>query len=191
MARKCNCSAPLRSTHKEAPIWEFVNSDLKPEHSKQQAAALININRLLRNARSPPSEDQIKLIDELDQACRDRKLPFLNAYLPSIASTKAYLTFDSQSAKSIIALGNVCSTTGRLPTSAVLSTGLEKHDNTPAASGKLADIWRGELCTTQVAIKAFRIYPAQNLEEAKKVRYTASIGGRLLNETFRLCGGAC
>ena len=37
------------------------------------------------------------------------------------------------------------------------------------ASGGLTDIWRGDLGDSLVAIKAFRIYPAQNLKEAKEV----------------------
>lgn len=68
------------------------------------------------------------------------------------------------------ALGNVCSATERLPTSAVLSAGLEKRGNIAVASGGLTDVWRGQYNGTQVAVKAFRIYPAQNLKEAKEVR---------------------
>jgi len=58
----------------------------------------------------------------------------------------------------------------------VLSTGLEKRDNAPAVLGGFSDVWWGEYCGTQVAIKAFRIYPAQNLEEAKKVGTQPSSG---------------
>ena len=64
----------------------------------------------------------------------------------------------------------MCSVTEQLPTSAVLSAGLEKRGNIAVASGGLTDVWRGEYGGTQVAIKAFRIYPAQNLKEAKEVR---------------------
>ena len=52
----------------------------------------------------------------------------------------------------------------------MLSVGLKKHSNTAAASGGLTDVWRGEYNGMQVAIKAFRTYPAQNLKEAKEVR---------------------
>ena len=38
------------------------------------------------------------------------------------------------------------------------------------ASGGLTDVWRGEYARRPVAIKAFRIYPAQNLKDAKEVR---------------------
>lgn len=91
-----------------------------------------------------------------------------------ITSAKAYPTLDSQNVKHITALGTVCSAIQRLPTSAVLSEGLEKNGTMAVASGGLTDIWRGDLGNNRVAIKAFRIYPAQNLREAKEVskRYT-------------------
>ena len=52
----------------------------------------------------------------------------------------------------------------------MLTAGLEKRGNISVASGGLTDIWRGVYNGTNVAIKAFRIYPAQNLKEAKEVR---------------------
>ena len=66
-------------------------------------------------------------------------------------------------------LGGLCSAIQLLPTSAVLSKGLVKQGTNAFASGGQADIWKGNLDDTQVAIKAFRIYPTQTLEEAKKV----------------------
>ena len=63
----------------------------------------------------------------------------------------------------------MCGVTGRLPTSLTLIRGLEKLGTIAVASGGLTDIWRGNLDHTQVAIKAFRIYPPQNLREAKMV----------------------
>ena len=89
--------------------------------------------------------------------------------LPPISSLKAFPTVDSQDAKFVIALGNVCSVTERLPTSAVLSAGLKKRDNIAEDSGGTGDVWRGEYRGTQVAIKAFRIHPASKLKEAKEV----------------------
>lgn len=62
----------------------------------------------------------------------------------------------------------MCSAIERLPTSAILSAGLEKHGSFAVASGGFTDIWQGNYYATQVAIKAFRIYPAQNLREAKE-----------------------
>jgi len=84
-------------------------------------------------------------------------------------SAKAYPTLDPQNAKFVTALGNVCSAIERLPASAVLSAGLEKRGSIVVASGGFTDIWRGKYHGAQVAIKAFRIYPAQNLKEAKQV----------------------
>ena len=92
---------------------------------------------------------------------------FLGTY--SLISAKAYPTVDSRNARFAIALGNACSATERLPTSAMLSTGLEKRGYIAVASGGFTDIWRGEYYAAQVAIKAFRIYPTQNLKEAKEV----------------------
>ena len=78
--------------------------------------------------------------------------------------------------KFINALGEVCSATDRLPTSTLLATGLEKCGEIAVASGGLSDIWRGEYFGSPVAIKAFRIYPAQNLKEAKEVSIRPASG---------------
>ena len=68
------------------------------------------------------------------------------------------------------ALGNLCSATGQLPTSTVLSVGLEKLGDIAVASGGLNDVWRGKWGGTQVAIGGFRICHDQDLKEAKAVR---------------------
>ncbi|KAF9643159.1 hypothetical protein BDM02DRAFT_3077232, partial [Thelephora ganbajun] len=39
----------------------------------------------------------------------------------------------------------------------------------PTASGEFTDIWRGDTRDSSVAIRAFRMYPAPNLKEAKKI----------------------
>ena len=168
MARKSNAATALQSsTRRETPFREFANSTLTPEQSKQRAAPLLNDGELLRNVLALTPEDQTKFIDKVDQVCR-RWLVLLSEYLPSI-SAKAYPTIDPPDAKFVIALGEVCGATERLPTSALLSAGLEKRGNIAVASGGFTDIWRGEYYAMQVAIKAFRIYPAQNLKEAKEV----------------------
>ena len=76
---------------------------------------------------------------------------------------------DPQNVKHVMALGDLCSAIQRLPTSAVLSTRLEKCSNIAVASGGFTDIWRGDVGDLPVAIKAFRICSAQNLKEAKEV----------------------
>ena len=91
--------------------------------------------------------------------------------------------------KFIVVLGGVCSALDRLPTSTLLAAGLEKRGAIAVASGGLTDIWRGEYYGSPVAIKAFRIYPAQNLKEAKEVCILPARGGGLLTtENFRFFG---
>ena len=82
---------------------------------------------------------------------------------------KAYSILDSQNAKYITALGNVCGAIQQLPTSAVLSAGLEKCAIIALKPAGLMDIWYGYPGGFPVAIKAHRIYRASNLEEAKEV----------------------
>lgn len=83
---------------------------------------------------------------------------------------KVYPTINSETVNLINTLGGVCSATGQLPTSTLLSAELEKHGSTPVASGGFTDIWQGEHYGSQVAIKAFRIYPALDWNEAKEVQ---------------------
>ena len=147
---------------------EFANSALTPEQSRQRAGPLLNSKDLLREFRALIPEDQTKFIDKVDKVRRGW-LILLSQYPPSIISAKAYPTIHSPDAKYVTALGEVCSATELLPTSALLSTGLEKRGNIAVASGGFTDIWRGEYYSMQAAIKAFRIYPAQNLKEAKEV----------------------
>jgi len=80
------------------------------------------------------------------------------------------MTIDPQDEEFSISFGRFCGAIKRLPGSAILSAGLMKFGSAPMASGGLMDVWRGEYQGTQVAIKAFRAYPARNLEEAEEVR---------------------
>ncbi|KAF9647773.1 kinase-like protein, partial [Thelephora ganbajun] len=93
-------------------------------------------------------EDQDRFFDKMDQV---------------------FLTLDAQNAKFFVALGEVCSTTDRLPASAIILTGLKKHGTIAIASGGLTDVWTGEYDREQAAIKAFRTYPDASMEEAKKI----------------------
>ena len=98
-------------------------------------------------------------------------------------SAKAYNPLDWQNVKYVTTLGNLCSEIQQLPTSNLLTTGPEKRGNIAVASGGITDIWRGELGDLRVAIKAFRIYPAQDLREAKEVSTTST--RVLLTNKFR------
>lgn len=69
----------------------------------------------------------------------------------------------------LTALGNLCSAAAQLPTSDVISTGLEKCEDIAVQSGGFADTWRGDLRGDRVCIKTLRIYPSQNLQRLKNV----------------------
>ena len=81
-----------------------------------------------------------------------------------------YTTVNAEDRRFLILFGRFCSTTNQLPASAVLSAKLVRRDDIPVARGGLMDVVRGEYRGTQVAIKAFRAYPTQHLEEARQVR---------------------
>jgi hypothetical protein len=85
--------------------------------------------------------------------------------------------------KFVAALGDISSDTGLLPNSVGLLRGLEKRGEIAVASGGTTDIWRGFLNDKQVALKTFRIYPPQDLQEAKKVLWKfVPIWKRLIHE---------
>ena len=68
-----------------------------------------------------------------------------------------------------MALGSACSAIGQPPNSAIVSAGLETRGDRAEATGGFTDVWRGRVNVGQVAIKVFRVYPLQHLEEAKEV----------------------
>jgi len=172
MAKNNNTvAAPRNSTRGETSIREFANDDWTPEQLRQRAAVLLNNKELLRNVPGLTPEEQTKILDRVDQV-RHSCLP--KSQLTTLV--KAYPTIDSFNIKFVTALGDVCSATERLPTSAVVSTGLVKRGTFAVASGGFTDVWRGEYNGAQVAIEAFRIYPAQNLKEAKEVSIQLPLG---------------
>ena len=163
-------AAPRNSTREETAIQGFVNSNLAPGPLRRQAAPLLESKELLQTIRRLTPENQTKFLEKVDQVCHDSwHYDGLFFPLEILPSPKVYSTLDSRNAKFITALGNACSATGRLPISTTLSVGLEKHGNIAEDSGGATDIWRGEFHGTHVAIKAFRIHPARDLEEAKRV----------------------
>ena len=169
MSRKNNATTSQNLTPLGAQLQEFASSRLAPEGLRQQARVFLANKDLASHILGLSAEHQEKFIDKVDQVCRDLLL-FFFAEPQTHCFSQAYPTLDSQNAKYIIALGNLCSAILRLPTSAILSEGLKKQGIIAVASGGLTDIWKGGLGRTQVAVKAFRIYPAQNLKEAKEVR---------------------
>lgn len=151
----------------EAAIQEFANSRLSPAQLRKLAAPLLRSKELLRDVQKLTPEDQMNFVNKVDQVCRYALFPS-PWNLPSVVSGKVYPTVGPQTAKYISALGNVCSITVQLPTSAILSTGLKKRGEDAVASGGLADMWRGKYRSREVAIKAFRVY--KQSDRVKKVR---------------------
>jgi len=83
----------------------------------------------------------------------------------------------------VTTLGNISSDILQLPNSIGSLQGLEKRGDIAVASGGTTDIWRGGWNNRQVALKAFRIYPFQDLQEAKKVLWKqVPIWKRLVHE---------
>lgn len=167
MAKRNNAAPTSRTlTREAAQVQDFANSNAPLETLTQQTSALLTTKDLVTNVRALTGEDQAKFVDKADQVCQVFRL-FRNTR--PIIPAKAYRPLSLQNVKYVNALGNVCGAILLLPTSAVLSTGLEKRGNIAVASGGFTDVWRGDLGDLRVAIKAFRIYPAQNLKEAKEV----------------------
>ena len=70
--------------------------------------------------------------------------------------------------KFVAALGDISSDILLLPNSVGSLQGLKKREGI-VASGRTTDIWQGTWNNQQVAFKAFRIYPHQDLQEAKRI----------------------
>ena len=85
--------------------------------------------------------------------------------------------------KFVATLGEISSDTGLLPKSAGSLQGLEKRGEIAVATGGTTDIWTGTLNNNRVAFKAFRIYPPQDLQKAKKILWkVVPIWKRLIHE---------
>jgi len=96
-------------------------------------------------------EDAVKVVDLCDKALGSLELK------------------RPQDVKLLQAFSSICSATIQLPRTLILSDGLKKCGDIAVASGGFTDIWHGSYFKGNVAIKAFRTYPAQDLKEAKKI----------------------
>ena len=67
-------------------------------------------------------------------------------------------------------LRKLCGRSGTLPTSCMLSEGLEKDGASPRLSGGFADVWLGKYKGRPVALKVLRIYGGDNIKVVRKVR---------------------
>ena len=80
-------------------------------------------------------------------------------------------------------LGDISSNILMLPSSTGSLQGLKKRGEIAVASGGTTDTWRGVWGNKPVALKAFRIYPPQDLLDAKKILWKfAPTWKRLIHE---------
>ena len=82
---------------------------------------------------------------------------------------QAASTHPAEDARLEATLGEISIDTGPLLNLIRSLQGLEKHGEMAVASGGTTDIWRGTLNNKQVALKAFRMYLLQDLQQAKTI----------------------
>lgn len=82
---------------------------------------------------------------------------------------KIYRTLDTLTVRPLAVFGDICSALGYLPTSIVISKGLEKDGTLPFDSGGMMDYWWGKDGRGRVAVKNFRTYPDAPMAKAQKV----------------------
>ncbi|KAF9646166.1 kinase-like protein [Thelephora ganbajun] len=152
--------------------------------SRSSTSAKRRVQRLLDN---PPSQESIRaevqlVVDngnigvfrELGTKDQARFLEIVDQATPAV------LVEDTQF---VVTLGDIFSDILLLPISTGLLQGLKKRGDIAVASGGTTDIWRGVWGDNPVALKAFRIYPLQDLQEAKKILWKrAPIWKRLTHE---------
>ena len=71
MTRTTKAVAVPRSS--KAAIQDFLNNNLTPELSRQQAALLLTSGELLRNVRELTPGDRTKLVEKIDQVRMTRQ----------------------------------------------------------------------------------------------------------------------
>ena len=133
--------------------------------------------------------EQAKLLEIIDQVSAvtiTQTISVLMLTIPIINYHEQAAPTDlTKDTKLVAALGEISSDTGLLPNSLGSLQGLEKRGEIAVASGGATDIWRGILNNKPVAFKAFRIYPPQDLQEAKKILWKlVPIWKRLAHENI-------
>jgi len=158
----------------KAKIQDFLDDHLPSKRLRQKTGFLSTGEGLLRVAQELTLEEQAKLVDKIDQVCRSA---CLSTTPPTLLSTQLYPTLSAEDARTLNVLGELCSVLDRLPTSAVISAGLERHGATSIGSGGVMNVWLGVHDGERVVIKEFRAYP-ESMAEVKKVRIDREKGAR-------------
>lgn len=136
----------------DAQLLEIVHRAQGPEWTLVDGlVAFVSRKNYVEIARKWEKGDVVKVVDAIDQTLGSTDLS------------------KPQGSVLLQALGSICSATGQLPHAVILSSGLQKCGDIAVASGGFTDTWRGRYKTKNVALKAFRTYPSQDLKEAKKV----------------------
>lgn len=116
----------------------------------------------------------IRAINELTDGDQVRFLEIVDQAAPPVLM---------KDVKFVATLGDISSEILKLPHSIGSLRGLKKTGTIAVASGGTTDIWRGDWNGKPVAFKAFRIYPPQDLLEAKRIIWRmAPIWKRLVHE---------
>ena len=162
------------------------------QDTRPQLQAFLKLKGHILVVRQLAAGEQAKLleiIDEVSVVIKRLPRPKLTTYIGPNAGSSAHCNEQAaptdllKDPKLVAALGEISSDTGLLPNSVGLLRGLEKRGEIAVASGGTTDIWRGILNDKPVAFKAFRIYPPQDLHEAKKILWKlVPVWKRLIHE---------
>jgi len=170
----------------------LLNNPSSGQDTRPQLQAFLKFKSHILVVRQLAAGEQAKLlevIDEVSFVVKRVPRPKLTTHIGPNACSSEH--FNEQAApidllkdpKLVAALGEISSDTGLLPNSIGLLRGLEKRGDIAVASGGTTDIWRGSLNDEPVAFKAFRIYPPQDLHEAKKILWKlVPVWKRLIHE---------
>ena len=129
------------------------------------------LSRIYDDDSQPPPEQAVKFVNALDKACalsppclvfHAQLIVYLQAlgYDNGVPETKGRLRR---------ALRKTCAEVGILPESYFLDANQIKFNEVPFASGEYSDVWRGSYKGENVAIKAIRVYPTDNIKVLTKV----------------------
>ena len=158
--------APGAATREKPGVYAFVNSNLPPEQLRIAAVSLLKCKELPQMLSGLPPEDRVRFLDRVDQV-RGCFSPSASSF---ITPTQVLPTVHPENAKLVASLGTTCSAIRRLPTSAVISAGLETRGISPITPIGRTQIWRGVYGHRPVSIKVLPRYPTRSLEEVEEVR---------------------
>jgi len=167
----------------------LLNNPSSGHDTRQLLRAFLNGKSHIKIIRQLAAGEQANLLEIIDQVSTGHCTRWRSAkrVVPGADSPNCHeqvVPIDlAKGTKLATTLGDISSDVLRLPNSIGSLQGLEKRGNIPLASGGTTDIWRGGWNNRQVALKAFRTYPPQDLQETKKILWKqVPIWKRLVHE---------